>query len=364
MTASAKRADDGQTWELAERCIFPVAFSHAFAVVVAAVLNVTGISQTSSFVFFLLFLVVSLAATFFYHNLKVTAAGKAVLITGCESMVGSALAKQLDDMGFTVFAAFTNLADNEEAVEQLKKQTTGRLHVIEIDVTAEHDIHSAFLYVNENLPDGAPGLWALVHSASWVALGECEWVPLSVLKRSVDVNFVGVARLTQVFLPLVRRSKGRVVLVGSLLARIPNAVRGIHCAVKAATEAWATCLRLEMKRWGVDVVIVETGEYVSGSAWLKDNSSLLEQARNMWTQLDPGTRKEYGEELFQKEMLALEKYTQGPEADLAPVTRALTDGVSKTFPMARYTPVSRGERIQALLSDYLPRPIYDVVCTR
>lgn len=116
-----------------------------------------------------------------------------------------------------------------------------------------------------------------------------------------------------------------------------------------------------MRRWGVDVVIVETSEYVSGNAWLKDNSSLLEQARDMWTQLDPQTRKEYGQELFQKEMLALERYTQETDIDLTPVTRALIDGVMKTFPMRKYTPVSRKERIQALCSDYLPKPVYDIL---
>lgn len=42
------------------------------------------------------------------------------------------------------------------------------------------------------------GLWALVHAAAWVTLGECEWVPPSVLKRSIDINFIGLARLTQV----------------------------------------------------------------------------------------------------------------------------------------------------------------------
>lgn len=118
-----------------------------------------------------------------------------------------------------------------------------------------------------------------------------------------------------------------------------------------------------MRRWGVDVVIVETGEYISGNAWLKDNNSLLEQARDMWMQLDPQTRKEYGEELFQKEMLALEKYTQGPEADLTSVTRALTDSVLKTFPMQRYAPVSSQERMHALCSDYFPKSIYDILYT-
>lgn len=118
-----------------------------------------------------------------------------------------------------------------------------------------------------------------------------------------------------------------------------------------------------MRRWGVDVSIVETGEYVSGNAWLKDSAALLTQARDMWIQLDPQTRKEYGEELFQKEMLALGKYTKGPEADLTSVLRALVDGVVKTFPMKRYTPVTRKERIQAFVSDHFPKSVYDIVYT-
>lgn len=44
------------------------------------------------------------------------------------------------------------------------------------------------------------GLWALIHAAAWVTLGECEWIPPSVLRRSVDINFIGLARLTQVIL--------------------------------------------------------------------------------------------------------------------------------------------------------------------
>ncbi|KAG8040618.1 hypothetical protein G9C98_002614 [Cotesia typhae] len=221
--------DDSQTWELLERCLLPIAFSHAVAVIISTVLNTLGISQTSSFVLFLLFLSLSIGFTLFYHNLKVTAPGKAVLVTGCDSRVGCALAKRLDEL--------------------------------------------------------------------------------------------------------------------------------------AALEAWGSCLRLEMRRWGVDVVVVETGEYVAGNSWLKDNSALLNQARDMWVQLEPQTRKEYGEELFQKEMLSLEKYTKGPEADLTRVMRALVDGTTKTFPLKRYTPVTRKERLQAFVSDHLPKSIYDIIYT-
>lgn len=184
----------------------------------------------------------------------------------------------------------------------------------------------------------------------------------------------------------MRRCKGRIVVVSSILARIPSPVRGIQCAngvnflltvgiinsnnvnillqFQAALEAWCSCLRLEMRRWGVDVVIVETGDYVSGNTWLKDNITIMNQARDMWVQLDPQTRKEYGEELFQKELLALEKYTKGPEADLTRVLRALTDGIVKTFPLKRYTPVTRNERIQAFVSDHFPKSIYDILYTQ
>lgn len=118
-----------------------------------------------------------------------------------------------------------------------------------------------------------------------------------------------------------------------------------------------------MRRWGVEVVIVEAGEYVSGSAWLKNNIAILNQARDMWIQLEPQTRKEYGEELFQKEMLTLEKYTNGPEADLTKVIRTLVDAVMKTFPLKRYTPVTRSEKLQAFVSDHFPKSIYDILYT-
>lgn len=105
-----------------------------------------------------------------------TAAGKAVLITGCDSRIGSALARYLDEQGFTVFAGFQDI-ENELATE-LKEVSSARLHVLQLDVTSETDILAASLYAVEHFPDyTTPGLWAVVHCAQWVALGEIEWVP-------------------------------------------------------------------------------------------------------------------------------------------------------------------------------------------
>lgn len=111
----------------------------------------------------------------FKYFLQVSAAGKALLITGCDSRIGCALARQLDEQGFTVFAGFQNATSAD--AEELKEVCSGRLHVLQLDVSSETQILAASLYAVEHLPDGASGLWAVVHTQSWVALGEIEWIP-------------------------------------------------------------------------------------------------------------------------------------------------------------------------------------------
>lgn len=108
-----------------------------------------------------------------------TAAGKAVLITGADSRIGSALVRYLDEQGFTVFAGFQNIANPHAA--ELKEQCSARLHCLQLDVTMESQILASSVYACEHLPAGAPGLWAVIHCASWMALGEIEWVPPHVI---------------------------------------------------------------------------------------------------------------------------------------------------------------------------------------
>lgn len=60
-------------WDLFDRCILPVIFSHAAAIIISTILNLLYISQVSSFSLFILFLIISVGSTIFYHNLKVSA---------------------------------------------------------------------------------------------------------------------------------------------------------------------------------------------------------------------------------------------------------------------------------------------------
>jgi len=67
-----KNKPEELAWDLVDRCFLPVVFSHALAVILAFVLNTLYISQVSSFTLFILFIICSLAAVIFYHNLKVS----------------------------------------------------------------------------------------------------------------------------------------------------------------------------------------------------------------------------------------------------------------------------------------------------
>nr|CAI5859872.1 unnamed protein product [Callosobruchus analis] len=161
-------------------------------------------------------------------------------------------------------------------------------------------------------------------------------------------------------LPLVRRAKGRIVFVTSGLCRVASPVRGIHCAMLAAVEAESECLRKELNSRGVDVVVVAPGEFTSGSSWLSDDV-ILQQAKEMWKQLCQEQRTEYGEDYFEKAIRSLEKYTKNQECDLTPVLRALNDSVVRTFPLKKYTPVSKKEKVQIFIADHLPRSVYDII---
>lgn len=148
-----------------------------------------------------------------------------------------------------------------------------------------------------------------------MALGELEWIPFSVLRKTVDTNILGTARLIQIMLPLVRRAKGRIINVTSGLSKIAAPVRGIYCASLTGLETMSACLREELRPRGVDVVIVAPGEYTTGSSWL-DDEHLLEQAKDMWQHLSKEQQEEYGEEYFERACRSLEKFTRGPVSNI------------------------------------------------
>ncbi|KAF7652240.1 hypothetical protein LDENG_00099490 [Lucifuga dentata] len=145
-----------------------------------------------------------------------TVQGKAVLITGCDTGFGHSLAKLLSDMGVKVFAGVLNI--NGSGAQQLKDQRCENLQVLQLDVTDESQIQEAHRYICTQV--GQAGLWGLVNNAGILHCPmDAEIHPITVFKCCMDVNFLSPVRMCQVFLPLLRRSRGRIVNVTSMAGR-------------------------------------------------------------------------------------------------------------------------------------------------
>lgn len=161
-------------------------------------------------------------------------------------------------------------------------------------------------------------------------------------------------------MPLIRRGHGRLVFVTSAMSKIYNPVRGIQTAIHNALESLALCLRTEMKRHSVNVSVVAAGEFTTGTSWL-DNEQLLEQAKVMWKNMSDSKRFEiYDEKYFEATIRQLERYTK-VNVNLTPAIHTLIDSIHRTFPLPRYTPISREEKLKTFIAEYLPWAVYDVI---
>ncbi|XP_015759500.1 PREDICTED: dehydrogenase/reductase SDR family member 9-like isoform X1 [Acropora digitifera] len=140
---------------------------------------------------------------------KIDIKGKYVLITGCDTGFGRATAIELDRMGAYVLATcLTN-----EGEKSLKSVTSDKLKTFQMDVT--NSKHIKHVYEEIKKETSLDGLWGVVNNAGILCLSPIEWMPLDDFKRTADVNIWGMIDVTKTFLPLLKRSKGRVVNLSS-----------------------------------------------------------------------------------------------------------------------------------------------------
>ncbi|XP_069757551.1 17-beta-hydroxysteroid dehydrogenase type 2-like isoform X2 [Narcine bancroftii] len=138
--------------------------------------------------------------------------GKTVLITGCDSGFGLALAKRLHSLGFHVFAMVLHEEGNGGKV--LKSFHSDRLVVIQMDVTNWAMVREVEKKIGKQLEN--KGLYALVNNAGILpCIGDIEIIPTDAYKQSMEVNFFGTVEVTKTFLPWIRRAKGRIVNISS-----------------------------------------------------------------------------------------------------------------------------------------------------
>lgn len=172
-----------------------------------------------------------------------------VLITGCSSGIGRASADLLVKAGHTVYAT-------ARRTETLAELEAAGARVLALDVTSEDSMAAAVEHIEAE--HGRVG--TLVNNAGYGEYGTIEEADLDRVRKMFETNVFGLARLTQLVLPGMRRAhRGRVINIGSMGGRMTFPVGGYYHATKYAVEAISDALRNEVRRFGIDVVLIEPG---------------------------------------------------------------------------------------------------------
>lgn len=174
---------------------------------------------------------------------------KVALVTGGSSGIGEATALRLQELGYTTYAA-------ARRVERMEHLTMSGIRPLAMDVTDDESMQSGV----EQILAEEGRIDVLVNGAGYGSYGALEDVPLSEARNQVEVNLFGAARLTQLVLPRMRDQRsGTIVNITSMGGKIYTPLGAWYHASKHAFEALSDCLRMELKSFGIDVVVIEPG---------------------------------------------------------------------------------------------------------
>src|SRR3954462_5410090 len=260
-----------------------------------------------------------------------------VLVTGAARGIGHATALRLAGAGWDVFAGVRSDADSEAL-------RADRITPVLLDITSSERVAA----LGGALPDR---LDAVVNNAGIVVNGPIAALPLDELRRQLEVNVVGQVAVTQAVMPKLRASRGRVVFVSSLSGRVSTPMTGAYNASKFALEGLADALRMELRPWGIGVVLIEPAQ-TDTDLWRKADDAMDESV----AALSPEHRELYAKHIdgARKMIPRAQKLASSVDGVAAVIERALT----AKRPKARYV-VGAGPKVQGAMAKVTPTPVID-----
>ncbi|MDT7764303.1 MAG: hypothetical protein QOC63_3723 [Mycobacterium sp.] len=253
--------------------------------------------------------------------------------------------EHLASSGWDVIAGVRSESD-AAAVTALNPQ-----HISSVILDVTNAGHIAEL--NESLPER---LDAIVNNAGIVVGGPMETVTSDEWRKQFEVNVIGQLAVTQVVLPRLRKSRGRVVFISSVNGRLSMSMIGAYCASKFALEAAADALRMELRPWHIGVAIVEPAQ-TDTDMW-RTADDMVEQTA---AALTPAQRDLYARHLAgMKKMIPVSQKLAVP---VRKVSAIVEEALTARRPRARYV-VGAGPKLQVALMTNLPAWARDRVLRR
>lgn len=172
-----------------------------------------------------------------------------ILITGCSSGIGAALAREFHRRGHTVYATARRL-------ESLADLAHAGLRTLALDVNDDASIAAAFAVVRQE--QGRLDL--LVNNAGFSQVGAVLDLQRDDLRRQYETNVIAPMMVARAALPLLRAASGAVIAnIGSIVGLFTTPFAGAYCSSKAALHALTDALRMEVAPFGIQVVTVQPG---------------------------------------------------------------------------------------------------------
>lgn len=237
-----------------------------------------------------------------------------ILITGASSGMGKITAKLLLKKGFVVYGAARRI-DKMNDLKQLGAKT------LQMDVTDDKTMVSAIeeIIKNEGRID------VLINNAGFGYYGAIEDISIKEARYQLDVNVFGVARLIQLVLPYMRKNQfGKIINISSIGGKLANPFGGWYHASKFALEALSDSLRMEVKHFGIDVIVIEPGGVKS--EW---SDIAMENARKVSEQGVYGT-------MIKKMIKTGEKF-KDKNAEPEVIANLILKAISVNKPKTRYS---------------------------
>ncbi|XP_055945566.1 D-beta-hydroxybutyrate dehydrogenase, mitochondrial-like [Argiope bruennichi] len=254
--------------------------------------------------------------------------GVAIFISGCDSGIGRKLAEYFAEMGCLVFAGcldpnnLNSLPDN--------------VRTVKLNLMDEDSVREAVAAVKSILVKEKKELWALVNNAGVCVYGPFEWQTARQRDWQVDVNLKGTMRLTRECIPLLRRSRGRIITVSSVNGNIAYPGLAVYSATKFALEGFSDALRIELgPRHGIRVIIVQPGDYARITSLMSNHKR---HALEMWNDMASEEQEQVKTEFQKYHAAVLQNYgLSSPTSwERSPLLQDMKEAMFGENPSSRY----------------------------
>ena len=264
---------------------------------------------------------------------------KVILLTGASSGIGYQTAEFLAKEGHKVYGA-------ARRIERINKLKAYGVIPLKLDLTDQSSIEEAVDTVIKE--EGKIDI--LINNAGYGSYGAIEDVSIDEAKRQFEVNLFGVASLIKLVLPYMRENKyGRIINVSSMGGRLTTFMGGWYHATKYALEAFSNALRLEVKSFGIDVVLIEPGGIKTDWGFIA--ASNLEKTAKGGAYETAALKAAEGMK---------KQYSSNMLSDPIIISKAISKAVNRRRPKTRYL-IGFGAKPLVFLSTVLPDRVFDSI---